>query len=160
MLKDLKPSAQNPTFTVVAVYDPGFEEPWLLACPLKLSGTDFWGLYHDRWPIEQAPLASKHMVGAQRQFVSADKRAATACPELSLLAGSIQTYLAATLPPSLLASGIATPKAPRGDCAVGWVERLSQICHPLQIVEFEESLRLQTICPRVFTLTDAQNSLR
>ena len=96
--KDHKPSAQNPTCTVVAVYDPRFKEPWLLACPLQLSGPDCWGLYHDRWPIEQLPLASKHMVGAQRQFVSA----AESCyrlPELSLLAGSIQTYLAATLPP-------------------------------------------------------------
>jgi len=98
VLKDLKPSAENPTFTVVAVYDPRFEEPWLLACPLKLSGPDFWGLYHARWPIEQAPLASKHMVGAQRQFVSAEE-SCYRLPELSLLAGSIQTYLAATLPP-------------------------------------------------------------
>jgi hypothetical protein len=96
--KSIKPSAENPPFTVVAVYDPRFEQPWLLACPLKLSGPDFWGLYHDRWPIEQLPLASKQMVGAQRQFVSA----AASCyrlPELSLLAGSILTYLAATLPP-------------------------------------------------------------
>jgi len=98
VLKDLKPSAENPTITVVAVYDPRFKDPWLLACPLQLSGPDLWGLYYDRWPIEQVPLASKHMVGAQRQFVSA----AESCfrlPELSLLAGSIQTYLAATLPP-------------------------------------------------------------
>ena len=96
--KDREPSTENSTFTMVAVYDPRFEQPWLLACPLQLSGPDCWGLYHDRWPIEQLPLASKHMVGAQRQFVSA----AASCyrlPELSLLAGSIQTYLAATLPP-------------------------------------------------------------
>ena len=98
VLKDLKPSAQNETFTVVAIYDPRFEEPWLLACPLKLSGPDFWGLYHDRWPIEQLPLAAKHMVGAHRQFVFADE-SCYRLPELSLLAGSIQTYLAATLPP-------------------------------------------------------------
>jgi hypothetical protein len=98
VLKDLKPSAENPTFTVVAVYDPRFEDPWLLACPLQLKGPDMWGLYHDRWPIEQAPLASKHMVGAQRQFVSAEE-SCYRLPELSLLAGSIQTYLAATLPP-------------------------------------------------------------
>jgi hypothetical protein len=98
VLKSLKPSAENPTFTVVAVYDPRFDEPWLLACPLKLSGPDCWGLYHDRWPIEQVPLASKHMVGAQRQFVSAEE-SCYRLPELSLLAGSIQTYLAATLPP-------------------------------------------------------------
>ena len=95
---DLKPSAENPTFYVAAVYDPRFEDPWLLACPIQLSGPDFWGFYHDRWPIEQLPLASKHMVGLQRQFVSAEE-SCYRLPELSLLAGSIQTYLAATLPP-------------------------------------------------------------
>jgi hypothetical protein len=98
VLNDLKPSVENQTFTVAAVYDPCFEEPWLLACPLKLDGPDMWGLYHDRWPIEQLPLASKHMVGAHRQFVSAEE-SCYRLPELSLLAGSIQTYLAATLPP-------------------------------------------------------------
>jgi hypothetical protein len=98
VLREHKPSAENQTFTVVAVYDPRFETPWLLACPLQLSGADFWGFYHDRWPIEQLPLASKHMVGAQRQFVSAEE-SCYRLPELSLLAGSMLTYLAATLPP-------------------------------------------------------------
>jgi hypothetical protein len=98
VLTDRKPSADNPTFMVVAVYDPRFEEPWLLACPLQLCGADMRGFYHDRWPIEQLPLASKHMVGAHRQFVSAEE-SCYRLPELSLLAGSIQTYLAATLPP-------------------------------------------------------------
>ena len=95
---DLKPDPANNTLTVVAIYDPRYEEPWLLACPLKLSGPDLRGLYHDRWPIEQLPLAAKHMVGAHRQFVFA-KESCFRLPELSLLAGSIQTYLAATLPP-------------------------------------------------------------
>jgi hypothetical protein len=98
VLREDKPSAENQTFTVVAVYDPRFETPWLLACPLQLSGADFWGFYHDRWPIEQLPLASKHMVGAHRQFVSAEE-SCYRLPELSLLAGSMLTYLAATLPP-------------------------------------------------------------
>ena len=71
--RECKASAENQTFTVVAVYDPRFQNPWLLACPIQLSGSDFWGFYHDRWPIEQVPLASKHMVGAQRQFVSAEE---------------------------------------------------------------------------------------
>jgi len=98
VLTDCKVSAANQVFTVIAVYDPRFEEPWLLACPLKLNGPDLWGIYHDRWPIEQLPLASKHMVGAHRQFVFAEE-SCYRLPELSLLAGSIQTYLAATLPP-------------------------------------------------------------
>jgi len=98
VLRDCKVSTKNQVFTVAAVYDPRFEEPWLLACPLKLNGPDFWGIYHNRWPIEQLPLASKHMVGAHRQFVFAEE-SCYRLPELSLLAGSIQTYLAATLPP-------------------------------------------------------------
>jgi hypothetical protein len=98
VLREKQPSAENQTFTVVAVYDPRFETPWLLACPLQLSGADFWGFYHDRWPIEQLPLASKQMVGAHRQFVSAEESCCR-LPELSLLAGSMLTYLAATLPP-------------------------------------------------------------
>ena len=98
VLPEGKPSADNPTFCVAAIYDPRFKEPWLLACPFKLSGPDWWGLYHDRWPIEQVPLAAKHMVGAHRQFVFAQE-SCYRLPELSLLAGSIQSYLAATLPP-------------------------------------------------------------
>jgi len=98
VLRECKPSVKNQSFTVAAVYDPRFENPWLLACPLQLSGADFWGFYHNRWPIEQLPLASKHMVGSQRQFVSAEE-SCYRLPELSLLAGSILTYLAATLPP-------------------------------------------------------------
>lgn len=98
VLPECKVSAQNQTFTVVAIYDPRFKEPWLLASPLNLSAPDLWGIYHDRWPIEQLPLASKHMVGAHRQFVFAEQ-SCYRLPELSLLAGSIQTYLAATLPP-------------------------------------------------------------
>ena len=98
VLPDAKVDPENATFYVVAVYDPRFDEPWLLACPLKFSGMVMWGFYHDRWPIEQLPLAAKHMVGANRQFVSAPE-SCQRLPELSLLAGSIQTYLAASLPP-------------------------------------------------------------
>ena len=113
VLTECKPSAENQTFMVVAVYDPRFEEPWLLACPLTLSGPDMWGLYHDRWPIEQVPLASKHMVGAHRQFVSAEE-SCYRLPELSLLAGSVQTYLAATLPPIPTGFWDRTPKGTPG----------------------------------------------
>ncbi|MEA3349591.1 MAG: hypothetical protein U9Q82_03100 [Chloroflexota bacterium] len=98
VMTHLKPSAKNETFMVAAIHDPRFEEPWLLACPLKLSGADLQNIYRARWPIEQLPLAAKHMVGAHRQFVFSEE-SCYRLPELSLLAGSIQTYLAATLPP-------------------------------------------------------------
>jgi len=98
VLSGQKANPDQRTFTVVVIYDPRYEEPWVLACPIHLRGETLWQLYHARWPIEQLPLAAKHMVGANRQFVSAPE-SCQRLPELSLLAGSIQTYLAATLPP-------------------------------------------------------------
>jgi len=68
-----------------------------LACPLKLSGKALRGLYRDRWPVEQIPLAGKQMLGGARQFVSAPESCQRLC-ELNLLAGAMSTYLAATLP--------------------------------------------------------------
>jgi len=98
VLPECKANPANSIFSVVAIYAPHFEEPWLLACPLKLTGQTLAHFYHDRWPVEQLPLAAKHMVGADRQFVFAPE-SCQRLPELSLLAGSILTYLAATLPP-------------------------------------------------------------
>jgi hypothetical protein len=97
VLPDVKVHAHNPTFNVVAVYDPRYQDPWLLACPLQLSGAASRGLYRDRWPVEQVPLAAKQMLGGARQFVFAPE-CCQRLPELNLLAGSIVTYLAATLP--------------------------------------------------------------
>ena len=55
------------------------------------------GLYRDRWPIEQVPLAAKQMLGAARQFVFAPE-SVQRLPELTLFVGSMLSYLAATLP--------------------------------------------------------------
>ena len=97
VLPTVKAQPANETFHVAAVYDPRYKEPWLLASPIELTGPAWRGLYHARWPIEQVPLAAKQMIGAQRQFVSAPE-SCQRLPELSLLAGAILTYLAATLP--------------------------------------------------------------
>jgi hypothetical protein len=97
VLPDVKVHSDNTTFNVVAVYDPRYQDPWLLACPLQLSGAASRGLYRDRWPVEQVPLAAKQMLGGVRQFVFAPE-SCQRLPELNLLAGSIVTYLAATLP--------------------------------------------------------------
>jgi hypothetical protein len=94
---DLKAHPDNPTLNVVAIHDPRFHEPWLLGCPLRLSGTTLRGLFRDRWPVEQVPLAGKQMLGGARQFVSAPQ-SCQRLPELNLLSGAIVTYLAATLP--------------------------------------------------------------
>ncbi len=102
VLNKTVPSHENPTFDVYAIYDPGFENPWLLATPRKLQARSVRALYRDRWPVEQIPLSAKQMVcecthSAHRQFVHADE-SIQRLPELALLAGSILSFLAATVP--------------------------------------------------------------
>jgi hypothetical protein len=88
----------RPTFRLVVLHDPRWTEPLVLATPLAVSARALRDLYLDRWPVEQLPLAAKQMLGAARAFVSAPETCQR-LPELTLLAGSILTYLAATLPP-------------------------------------------------------------
>ena len=97
VLPGVVPNPQAETFHVYAIHDPKFENPWLLACPLKLKPRSTRDMYADRWPVEQIPLSAKHMVGAHRQFVAAAE-SIQRLPELSLLAGSILSFLAATMP--------------------------------------------------------------
>lgn len=94
---DVKVHPDNPTLRAVAIHDPRFQQPWLLGCPLRLSGAALRALFRDRWPVEQVPLAGKQMLGGARQFVFAPE-SCQRLPELNLLSGAIVTYLAATLP--------------------------------------------------------------
>ena len=87
----------SPTFTVVAIYAPAYGEPLLVATSLDLSPQVLRELYRDRWPVEQLPLAAKHMLGAARQFVH-EQEPCQRFPELALLAGAVLTYAAATSP--------------------------------------------------------------
>jgi len=97
ILPKVVPGPQAKRFRVYAIYDPTYTTPWLLATPLKLKAATVRAMYQDRWPVEQVPLAAKQMVGAHRQFVHADE-SIQRLPELALLAGSILSYLAATVP--------------------------------------------------------------
>jgi hypothetical protein len=97
VLPDTKPAANNDTFSVYAIYDPQYSKPWLLATPLPLSAAAVRAIYQDRWPVEQIPLSAKQILGAQRQFVHAAE-SIQRLPELALLAGSILSFLAATMP--------------------------------------------------------------
>ena len=99
VLNTLKPAPTNRTFDVYAFYDPTFKQPWLLATPVVLQPTSVYALYTDRWPVEQLPLSAKQMVGAHRQFVH-HPTSVQRLPELTLLAGSVLTFLAATCPVS------------------------------------------------------------
>jgi hypothetical protein len=87
----------DPTFRIVVIHDPRWDQPLVLATSLAIPARALRDLYLDRWPIEQLPLAAKQLLGAHRQFVSAPETCQR-LPELALLAGSILTYLATTLP--------------------------------------------------------------
>ena len=97
VLPDCAPDAHNQTFDVYAIHDPNFDTPWLLATPVVLKPSSVRNIYKDRWPVEQIPLSAKQMIGSHRQFVHADETIHR-LPELALLAGSILSFLAATLP--------------------------------------------------------------
>ena len=97
ILPGVIPGTQAKTFRVYAIYDPRYTTPWLLATPIHLKAATVKAMYQDRWPVEQIPLSAKQMVGAHRQFVHADE-SIQRLPELALLAGSILSYLAATVP--------------------------------------------------------------
>lgn len=87
----------SPTFTVLALHDPRYRDPLLLATPLALAPQAVRALSGDRWPVEQIPLAAKQMLGAARQFVH-DPETCQRLPELALIAGAILSYVAATQP--------------------------------------------------------------
>jgi hypothetical protein len=102
VLSDQKPETEQEkgsrSFNIVAIYDPRYKDPLLLATSLNLKGQSLREIYRDRWPVEQIPLAAKQMIGAARQFVHATE-SQQRLPELSLFAGSVLTYVAAKLPP-------------------------------------------------------------
>jgi hypothetical protein len=97
VLPDCAPNAHNSTFDVYAIYDPSFDTPWLLATPVVLKPISVRNIYKDRWPVEQIPLSAKQMIGSHRQFVHAEETIQR-LPELALLAGSLLSFLAASMP--------------------------------------------------------------
>jgi len=99
LLNKAIPNQENQTFDIYAIYDPDFEQPWLLATPVQLKPQSVRAIYQDRWPVEQIPLSAKQMVGAHRQFVH-NRESVQRLPELALLAGSILSFLAASFPPT------------------------------------------------------------
>ena len=93
VLPDEKPGA--PGVNVVAIVDPRYKEPLLLASNLEVSPEVLRCLYRDRWAVEHLPLAGKPMLGCGQAFVfGAQSR--LRLPELALLCGNILSYAAAT----------------------------------------------------------------
>lgn len=92
------PAAGAPAFRVMAISDPRFPQPLLLATTLPLSADQIRAVYIDRWPVEMVPQVAKQMLGAQRQFVSAPE-CCQRLSELELTAACLMLYVAATQPP-------------------------------------------------------------
>jgi hypothetical protein len=82
---------------VLAIYDPRYPDPLLLATPLPFTAQAAQACYRDRWPVEQLPLVAKQLLGAARQFVH-EAETRQRLPELALLAASVLAYVAATAP--------------------------------------------------------------
>ncbi len=80
---------------VVAVFDPRYKEPWLLATNLEVTAEVVWRLYRDRWAVEHLPLVAKPMLGCGQAFVFG-KESRLRLPELALLSGNMLSYVAAT----------------------------------------------------------------
>ena len=98
ILPGVVPGPNNDTFDIYVFEDPLYHDPLVLGTTLPLRPVTSFALYQDRWPVEQVPLAAKHMIGAHRQFVFA-VQSCQRWPELALIVGGILTYLAAALPP-------------------------------------------------------------
>lgn len=110
VLRDAKPGSA--TFACVVILDPRHKEPLVLASNLPTGAFAIAGLYRQRWPIEQLPLAAKQMLGAQQAFVFGHE-SRYRLPELALLAGHLLSYVAATSQP--VATGF-WDRCARGTC--------------------------------------------
>jgi hypothetical protein len=116
---DQKVADAAESLTILVFFDPLYPQPLVLATNLNAQPHTIFCLYHDRWPVEQVPLAAKQMLGLQRQFVFAP-----ACcqrlPQLALLAGNILTILATVLPPLPTGFWDRQPKKRQGACVASW----------------------------------------
>jgi hypothetical protein len=133
VLPDAPPDA--PTFTCMVIWDPRFAEPLVLNTPLPLHGAQAPAMYRDRWPVAGLPLWAKQMLGAARQCVFAPT-SRQRLPALTLLAGSILAYTAATQP--ALSTGF-WDRAPRP--TPGRLRRLLAQVHCEDLQELPAHLR-------------------
>ena len=111
---DTAASPEAQTFSIYVYADPLYKQPLVLATDLRLSAPQTaYLIYRDRWPVEQAHLAAKQMIGLHRHFVFAPE-ICFRLPELGLVAGTILTYGAAVLPPVPTAFWDRAPKPTPG----------------------------------------------
>ena len=100
IFNDLVPSESKPggrSLRCVVIFDPKYKQPLVLVTTLTVTAYALWCLYLDRWPIEQIPLCAKQLLGAVRSFVF-HSQSRVRLPAISLLAGSLLSYVAASSP--------------------------------------------------------------
>jgi hypothetical protein len=101
------------SFSIYVYDDPLYKQPLVLATNLRLAPPTAYLIYRDRWPVEQAHLAAKQMIGLHRHFVFAPA-ICFRLPELGLVAAALLTYVAAVLPPFPTAFWDRAPKPTPG----------------------------------------------
>jgi len=72
----------SPSFTVIAVHDPRYREPLLLASPLTVTAQTLAALYHDRSRRRTAALGRQTNAGAPPARSSMRRKPASGCPAL------------------------------------------------------------------------------
>ncbi|MFO7661742.1 MAG: hypothetical protein R6X18_04025 [Chloroflexota bacterium] len=146
MRADLSVADDHERYAIWFFADPLFKTPLVLGTNLPAAPEAIFGLYLDRWPVEQIPLVTKQLLGCQRQFVFTP----TSCwrlGELALLVGNILTWLAVLLPPQPTGYWDRHPKKHPAGYAGSWRRQFFQRMSFLT-GNFEKSGRRRTIYPR------------
>jgi hypothetical protein len=66
---DLSVATDHERYAIWVFADPLFKTPLVLGTNMPAAPEAIFGLYLDRWPVEQIPLVPKQLLGCQRQFV-------------------------------------------------------------------------------------------
>ena len=157
ILSNLKPDPSHETFSIWVFFDPLYQEPLVLATNVDLTPESLFAIYLDRWPVEQAPLAAKQMIGLHRQFVFAPA-SIQRLPELALLAGNILTYMAAVLPPMPTGWWDRHPKKRPAACAGSWRKPIFSLSTK-NMANFAKKTPLPSIYPRALRGIDAKSGI-
>jgi hypothetical protein len=156
MRSDLKVADDHELYSVWVFADPLFKTPLVLGTNLSAEPEVIFSLYLDRWPVEQIPLATKQVLGCQRQFVFAH----TSCwrlGELAFLVGNILTWLAVLLPPQPTGFWDRRPKKRPDGYGGSWQRPFFQKI-PFLTGNFEKSGQLQTIYRKELMLIGGLNA--